>query len=553
MSELGDRLERTTSSMLWSAWADALGWISELTSAANLRRRTKGRPLIEPFAWQRQIGGRMGVRVDLPAGCYSDDTQLRLATARAISSFGFDVEAFARVELPVWQSYALGGGRASKAAATAMSKQNANWAANFYKGWESAGGNGAAMRIQPHVYAASNLLSFEHLDDVIKNSIVTHGHPNGIVGAVLHAIALTLALEQKRAPGPDDWPDIIGVARESISAFYRYPELSAYWRPRWEEASGEKLEIAWHRTLDDVEDMLRSSIAGFQSLEAAGGDPKAASQAYEFLVRTLGLDEESTRGSGLATATAAMLLAGAIPDDPARAAQLASSRLDTDTDTIATMAAAIIGSVSIVKLPSQLLDADYIASEAERLTLVAYQESTNAFPYPDLLRWAAPKTGLDSVGIADGNIAVAGLGWSNPYGDIYSSGTGNWQWMTTSFGPSMLLKHRSELPVLLPSNWPNYDRLRPPFPSFDSPVQRLSTMDQTLFDLPVRTEERGVRVAAGSPQIELNVILEWLHRRGHDDQALGYALRRVAESGTDAQLAQFAAEVARELRRPNQR
>ncbi|KEP74534.1 hypothetical protein HR12_08320, partial [Microbacterium sp. SUBG005] len=123
--------------MLWAAWADALGFISELTTAENLRRRTQGRDLVRPMPWSRIVGGRMGVRVGLPEGCYSDDTQLRLSTSRAISNHGFDVEAFARVELPVWPSYALGGGRASKAAAAAMTKQQANWANNFFDGWKT--------------------------------------------------------------------------------------------------------------------------------------------------------------------------------------------------------------------------------------------------------------------------------------------------------------------------------------------------------------------------------------------------------------------------------
>ena len=96
--ERGGRVQRA---VLWAAYGDALGWISELTDSAGLRRRTGGRPLTEPVAWKRRIGGRSGVTASLPQGCYSDDTQLRLATSRAIRLDGFDVEAFAKVELPV--------------------------------------------------------------------------------------------------------------------------------------------------------------------------------------------------------------------------------------------------------------------------------------------------------------------------------------------------------------------------------------------------------------------------------------------------------------------
>ena len=83
-----------------------------------------------------------------------DDTQLRLATGRAIRPDSFDVEAFAKVGLPVWLGCALGAGKSTSAAALNLSKPRTSWFANTFKGWTESGGNGAAMRIQPHVWAA---------------------------------------------------------------------------------------------------------------------------------------------------------------------------------------------------------------------------------------------------------------------------------------------------------------------------------------------------------------------------------------------------------------
>ena len=128
-------------------YGDALGWISELTDEAGLMRRTRGEPLAEPVTWKRRIGGRTGITASLPKGCYSDDSQLRLATSRAIRADGFDVEAFAKVELPIWLSYALGGGRSTTAAAEHLAKTRAPWFANTFKGWTASRGNGAAMRV----------------------------------------------------------------------------------------------------------------------------------------------------------------------------------------------------------------------------------------------------------------------------------------------------------------------------------------------------------------------------------------------------------------------
>ena len=143
-------------SALWAAYGDALGWISELTDEKGLKRRTSGASLEKPLKWIRRVGGPAGVNVSLPVGCYSDDSQLRLATCRAIRADGFDVEAFAKVELPVWLSYALGGGKSTSAAASNLVRPRAQWFANTFKDWTKSGGNGAAMRIQPHVWSATS-------------------------------------------------------------------------------------------------------------------------------------------------------------------------------------------------------------------------------------------------------------------------------------------------------------------------------------------------------------------------------------------------------------
>src|SRR5205085_11023144 len=109
-SEAGDRSHAVVRSALWAAAGDAIGWITELSRGeAGVERRSGVSFVSEPVAWQRRIGGRNGVVVPLPAGIYSDDSQLRLSVCRATRGDGvFDVEPFAKIELPVWTSYALG-------------------------------------------------------------------------------------------------------------------------------------------------------------------------------------------------------------------------------------------------------------------------------------------------------------------------------------------------------------------------------------------------------------------------------------------------------------
>src|ERR1700761_9378835 len=107
---MADSIEkRVINSALWAATGDALGFMTELTDMQGVKRRTGETEVKTTVAWTRSIGGQFGTTMRFPAGSYSDDTQLRLATCRSLRSDGhFDVETFAKVELPVWLCYALG-------------------------------------------------------------------------------------------------------------------------------------------------------------------------------------------------------------------------------------------------------------------------------------------------------------------------------------------------------------------------------------------------------------------------------------------------------------
>lgn len=527
-----ERLEKVTSSLMWSAWADALGFISELTDEAGVTRRTRGRPLTEVMDWHRQVGGRYGVRMLLPAGTYSDDTQLRLGVARAISNNGFDVEAFARVELTLWPSYALGGGRASKAAASAMARSDAHWSANFYDGWLNAGGNGAAMRIQPHVYAAADLGSWGHLADVVRDSIVTHGHPRALVGAVMNAAALTLAMRSDPPPPAYAWEEILEVTRRAVSFFYEDHEVGAVWTSRWEAESRRGLDAAWQEAVGECEEMLARSMPAFARLRDT--DPSAASasaDAYGELAHVLRLHDEELRGSGTSTVVAAILLAQARPQHPSLGAVLAAGEVGTDTDTIATMAAALVGAARPVAAPPLVQDAGYLSSEAQRLARIGAGRPAAAFPYPDLLHWSPPQSQLESVGYFDGQLVLSGMGWLTPISEAVSNKESSWTWMNTSVGPTMLLKHRRQPRDLRPFNGPS-NRMTPVVAQSRPPAS--VNLQPELFDL---REDRREAPHAES-LIDLAELVEGLDVS--DDASVGKALRQVAAHGNPAQVTQFA-------------
>ena len=282
------RLLRTRSSMLWAAYADALGFISELVDERGLRRRTKGAELNHLMSWTRRVGGLGGVEVELPAGCWSDDTQLRMAVSRAIGCHGFDVEAFARVEVPIWRSYSLGGGRATKAAAANLGKPKSLWYANTFRGWAEAGGNGAAMRVQPHVWASSDL-DGGYMLDVITDSVCTHGHPRAIVGACFHAATLATCLRAGVVPDPSRCEEIAGELADAPSLIESHRSLGSTWVGLWEEATGTRLCDAWRVTVDELRNAIGLVADG---ANGAGG----TSVAYRGISARLGLTDRGQRG-----------------------------------------------------------------------------------------------------------------------------------------------------------------------------------------------------------------------------------------------------------------
>jgi ADP-ribosylglycohydrolase len=549
--------QRVVSSMLWAAWADALGFISELTDEAGLRRRLGDQPLRTPVTWTRRVGGRFGVAATLPAGCYSDDTQLRLATARAISNHGFDIDAFALVELTVWPAYALGGGRACKAAVANLAKSGTPWFGNFFAGWIDAGGNGAAMRVQPHVWAAPRPAELgPHLLDVFVNAVTTHGHPRALVGAILHAVALGTVLHTGEISSPNQWPALLDITEQAIKLLDEHPQLSSLWRPSWEHATGRGLYEAWHDTIEECRHMLPTAHKAVDALKHAEStaDISAQDSVYYTLTSSLGLADPATRGSGTATVIASLVLAAAYPNDPPGCARLAARAIGTDTDTIATMAAALVGAVADASAPEPLLDSPYLVEEARRLAHIAADQPTEMFSYPDPLRWTPPRTQLDAVGMIDGTLALAGLGWLEPVpnSEPLQSHGGVWRWMCSDFGPTFLLKQRPTARALPEGARPI--RRRQDNPSTRNPqlngIHEGQPPAYNTAPASTRKHRHGGVLDPAPPgfrrqererseEIDVDQILAWVAHKGYADEAIGYAIRRLVARGTVEQLIAF--------------
>jgi ADP-ribosylglycohydrolase len=547
--KIGDRGSRAENSALWAAYGDALGFISELTDAEGLKRRTRGAPLTRPVAWERRIGGRQGVNVSLPEGCYSDDTQLRLSTGRAIGPDGFDVEAFSKVELTVWPSYALGGGKGTKAAASSLGKDQIAWYANSFPGWTNSGGNGAAMRIQPHVWAARDLTDpASYVPDVVRNSICTHGSPTGILGAVLHAIVVAEAICSRDIPGPADVLHHVAVANRVPELMAADPEVGELWVRIWEREASRTFVDAWQLAIEEAEAAVK---------ETAGATGDRQSRYHEILER-LGLFHPERRGSGLLTAVAAVGLLWAEPR-PKEAMTLAANAVGSDTDTIATMAGAIVGAAVNEPPEDPVLDSKLIRGEAHRLARIGDGEPAPGHRYPDLLHWEVPRTQADALVEGDDGLVVCGLGDASalPIDPIHASrGDFLWQWVELSFGQTILIKRRRSLTKVRHIHERVRETVTDPITSSGNDMTLLQSQEvETRIDGKSPNPSDGLLEhpppAAGIDRgVELQAVLRWLQQQGieHND-AVGYAVRRVARDGTPDQLALLVGTLREELRR----
>jgi ADP-ribosylglycohydrolase len=443
MSE--NRLKRTVSSALWSAYGDALGFPTELASDKTVQQRLGHSRVTRTESWKRLIGGRFGAKVQLPAGAYSDDTQLRLSTCRAITGQGyFDVEAFAKIELPVWQAYALGAGRGSKSAAGALCNRSNSWFSNFFPNYENGGGNGAAMRVQPHVWAAADLRNKESfLPDVVRNSLCTHGHMRGVAGAVVHALSLAHTLETGRVPGPEEWlnfaKDIEGIHQIIASD----NELSTFWLPTWEEKSGRSLSTAISETANE----WRQSTRHASDLIETNYQSDGVGIYSRLIALENGLSKEE-RGSGLKCALFANLAAFIGKRYGSQEViEVVANLLDSDTDTIATMAGALLGAANPeARFLGPIQDSVYNNDEATRMYEISQGESAATFNYPDTLYWQPPRAAIDMLSIKGGRTSVEGLGNAIASGEPYRGLQKNtaWRWFTLDFGQSVLIRYRAD-------------------------------------------------------------------------------------------------------------
>ncbi len=524
-------------SALWAASGDALGWMTELApDKSNVKYRTGLAKVQAPAPWKRLINGRNGPQVKLPAGTYSDDTQLRLAVCRAIRGNGsFDVEVFAKVELTIWPTYALGGGLGTKIAAQNLAKRGVNWFSNFYEKndhkYINGGGNGAAMRIQPHVWSSINDPT-SMLLNVLRDALVTHGHPHGFCGAVLHALILRETIIQNKIPSVESWKKFIDNFLVIPELLKKDAQLSTFWLPTWEENSKVKFIDAINQThhevildLNKIQQILLST----------------SKNKYSDILEALDCKSNFYRGSGLKTALAALSLAHLFEMEKIEDALiLAANELNSDTDTIATMAGAILGAIAKEPPQWEIQDREYLILEAKRLANIAYKIPEQSFNYPELSQWNPPLSQTAAITATNSGLQIAGLGNIIKDGEEYTFGSFIWQWFRLPFGQRILGKYKNDLEITEHQEGKEVIADEKVIRSKSSAIEQ-----SDLFDAPLHKPQM-MAIRPKRSYDSLDYLTDEVIKSNFDNYKLGLLLNQLIDSSESIDLAvAFASIIAK--------
>ncbi|MDX2980279.1 ADP-ribosylglycohydrolase family protein [Streptomyces microflavus] len=348
---------------LGAAVGDALGWPQELRGGLIGGQKERDRATTRPEFrnWTRNAG-HYSKRYHDPvhAGEYSDDTQLLLATARSCLAGERWWERLTEVELPTWPLYQRGGGGAVLASASCWADGRPPWQGKgsartqaIAKRYRDAGANGVAMRIAPHVLWAEN--SDDLIRRIVRDGITTHGHPRALVGALVYAFALRGAASSRTTHGFGD--SVEAAAAGLIDVDRVLPVLP----PEWGSAHDlERFAATWQDTNKETSQLL--------SLISDSLHRGAMSNPEETLER-LGCADPKINGAGTVSAAAAIYLASRFAARPQGGLLTAAFLRKADTDTLASLATAILGALHetnwLGNLAIDVQDANYIAKLAD--------------------------------------------------------------------------------------------------------------------------------------------------------------------------------------------
>jgi len=369
-------------SLVGVAVGDALGWPQE-QNAKNIDRHP-ATPELQFRSWTRRAGGRFQpFEEHISAGEFSDDTQLTLCVARSLIHGNDWFENFTQQELPTWALYERGGGRSVLRAASSWTAGCPPWSNDKAdpRDYFATGANGVAMRVLPHVAAGLDA-DFEAVRRrIVLDACSTHGHAAALIGALMQAASLWNAL---RLEGTLGYGELLERLAENSAAWTDRTNLD--FPDGWLEARGRirgvSFDDEWSHAVDDARTLLDVARESMQSGPLADD---------EETFKRLGTFDRKVNGSGIVTAVGATLIASRSASSPELGLLQAAFLRGADTDTLASMTAAILGAIAGLEwmngLQRTVQDNDYLLATADALALA----EPKAMP----LRTTVSKSGLD--------------------------------------------------------------------------------------------------------------------------------------------------------------
>jgi len=366
-------LSKYKGSIKLAAIGDALGWMTEFEKTPEDLERKYGVIFITKyFDWTKKVGGRFyGYEDDIKAGSYSDDTQLLLSVARSIKEDGtVDQNYFSKIELPNWLLYARGAGRTIKNAARKIERKSAAWNNNFFTfkagkitiDYRESGANGAAMRILP--IALANFGDVEKIKkEIFSNSIITHGHPRAIAGAMLYGISIDIILQL--SPENFDYKIFLtrlgkDIHKKLSIPFINDPKLKE-WETEWNKNDNNIVfKELYDIVISEIQQYLRDT---YKYIKGNVSDFEALSK--------LGCYKYETKGSGVSTVIAGIFFVCKYSNEPLKGVENAVNSIGTDTDSIAAFAGGLVGALNGQKIIPErwkkVQDIKYLDKISERL------------------------------------------------------------------------------------------------------------------------------------------------------------------------------------------
>lgn len=329
MATIPTQIDKCKGAMLATAIGDAMGWPNEMRA----KNTKKGFIASDSFiGWSRRCGKPCWHTENIQPGEYSDDMQLTLSVARSIITGSWE-EQFMKKELPFWLTYERGGGRALLQSAKFHKNGVLPWQSKFAAEYFDAGGNGAVMRILPHVIANTYSSALNELiSEVIKDAFMTHGHPRAVLGATCYAFALNYLLKKE---GVLEYGELVDMLIESRCIWGTLPASSklSTWIDCARLSARYEYNDVWNSSVNYMVEQLQYIKSALKK-GLISEDSKVLSK-----LGCLG----KTNGAGDVTILGAVYLASKYANNPMLGIKIPASLIGADTDTLASITGGLLG------------------------------------------------------------------------------------------------------------------------------------------------------------------------------------------------------------------